>query len=90
MTPYFVVLADAFQLSCQLLELRQQEGDTDQWEACGGPGLQGTRGDAGLEAEERARINQLVFWQNRQDKENQNVVITYFFSKFHPGRMTGQ
>ena len=47
MTPYFVVLADAFQLSCQLLELRQQEGDTDQWEACGGPGLQGIRGVRG-------------------------------------------
>ena len=55
------MLADAFQLSCQLLELGQQETDTDQWEAFGGPGLQEIQRDAGLEAEERARIIQLVF-----------------------------
>ena len=55
------MLADAFQLSCQLLELGQQETDTDQWEAFGGPGLQEIQRDVGLEAEERARIIQLVF-----------------------------
>ena len=55
------MLADAFQLSCQLLELGQQETDTDQWEAFGGPGLQEIQRDAGLEAEDRAWIIQLVF-----------------------------
>ena len=55
------MLADAFQRSCQLLELGQQETDTDQWEAFGGPGLQEIQRDVGLEAEERARIIQLVF-----------------------------
>lgn len=66
-------------VSKELLELRNHEGDTQPVE-----GMRDGRQKREL------RSPNLFSGQSPQDTENQNVVIMYFFPKFHPGRITGQ
>lgn len=61
------------------LEIRDQEGDTQPVEVM----RNGKR-------KRELRISSLFSGQSPQDEENQNVVKTCFFPKFHPGRITGQ